>query len=51
MDSLYEDIQELGYSVCKYHAGLHDKDRKEYQDLFIKDKKNIMVQQMPLVWE
>ena len=43
VDSIYEDIKELGYSVCKYHAGLPDKDRKEYQDLFIKDKKNIMV--------
>lgn len=43
VNSIYEDIKELGYSVCRYHAGLSDKDRKEYQDLFIKDKKNIMV--------
>ncbi|PRR82558.1 DNA helicase RecQ [Clostridium vincentii] len=43
VNSIYEDVKALGYSACKYHAGLSDKERKEYQDLFIKDKKNIMV--------
>jgi ATP-dependent DNA helicase RecQ len=43
VDSIYEEILNLGYSVGKYHAGLKDIERKEFQDMFIKDKINIMV--------
>ncbi|MBD7910475.1 MULTISPECIES: DNA helicase RecQ [Clostridium] len=43
VDSIYEEITNLGYQVGKYHAGLKDMERKEFQDMFIKDKINIMI--------
>ncbi|MDS0527385.1 DNA helicase RecQ [Clostridium sp. SHJSY1] len=43
VDSIYDEILNLGYKVGKYHAGLKDIERKEFQDMFIKDKINIMV--------
>ncbi|MBE6049438.1 MAG: DNA helicase RecQ [Clostridium sp.] len=43
VDSVYEELKDLGYSVGKYHAGLKDIERKEFQELFVLDKINIMV--------
>ena len=43
VDSIYEVLRGAGYSVGKYHAGLKDVERKEFQELFVMDKINIMV--------
>ena len=43
VDSLYEILSHEGYSVAKYHAGMDKEDRVESQDLFIKDKREIMI--------
>ena len=42
VDTLYEDLSSLGYSIKPYHAGLSDKERTENQDLFIKDEIQII---------
>ena len=43
VDELCMDLEEDGYSVKPYHAGLEDHIRKKNQDLFIKDDVRIMV--------
>ncbi|KUG26090.1 atp-dependent dna helicase recq [hydrocarbon metagenome] len=43
VDSLYVDLYNAGYSVRPYHAGLSDEERKENQELFIKDDIQIIV--------
>jgi len=43
IDSIYSDLHDDGYAVGKYHAGLSEKERKEFQDDFIFDKIQIMV--------
>ncbi|MBA3037942.1 MAG: DNA helicase RecQ [Desulfobacterium sp.] len=43
VDSLYEVLEDSGYSVRPYHAGLSDKERADNQDLFIKDDVQIIV--------
>lgn len=43
VDLLTEELQQRGYSVLNYHAGLSDVQRSKNQDLFIKDKVRIMV--------
>lgn len=43
VDSLYVDLYNAGYSVRPYHAGLPDEERKENQELFIKDDIQIIV--------
>jgi len=43
VDSLYVDLYNAGYSVKPYHAGLSDEERKENQELFIKDDIQIIV--------
>lgn len=43
VDSLSLDLQEAGYSVRPYHAGLSDKERQKNQELFIKDDVQIIV--------
>ncbi|MGG7175962.1 DNA helicase RecQ [Clostridium paraputrificum] len=43
VDSVYEALLRLGYSVAKYHAGLNDSERRESQEDFINDKVNIIV--------
>jgi ATP-dependent DNA helicase RecQ len=43
VDSICNELSSLGYKVGKYHAGLKDIERKEFQDMFIKDKINIIV--------
>ncbi|MEG0397542.1 MAG: helicase-related protein, partial [Cetobacterium sp.] len=32
-----------GFSVAKYHAGLNEKERKEFQEKFLNDEIRIMV--------
>ena len=36
-------LEQKGYSVTRYHAGLSDLERKENQEDFIYDRKQIMV--------
>lgn len=43
VDELTQKLQDEGYSVLNYHAGLSDKQRTENQNLFIKDKVRIIV--------
>jgi len=43
VDSLHEDLSELGYSTKPYHAGLKDEERSRNQELFIKDEVQIII--------
>ncbi|MCD7777193.1 MAG: RecQ family zinc-binding domain-containing protein, partial [Clostridiales bacterium] len=43
VEQVYEDLYELGISVTKYHEGLTDRERRENQDDFIFDRKNVIV--------
>lgn len=43
VDDLTETLQDLGYSVLNYHAGLTDEVRANNQTLFVKDEVQIMV--------
>ncbi len=43
VDELYEELDERGFSVKPYHAGLSDKDRMRNQEKFIKDDVAIIV--------
>ena len=43
VDSLYDTISNLGYSVSKYHAGLSEKERSKNQEDFVYDRTSIMV--------
>ncbi|OOM73869.1 ATP-dependent DNA helicase RecQ [Clostridium puniceum] len=43
VDNLYEDLDDKGYNVTRYHAGLSENMRKENQDNFIYDRASIMV--------
>ena len=43
VDQMTCELQKLGFSVLNYHAGLSDETRTNNQDLFIKDKVQIMV--------
>lgn len=43
VDSLYEDLLELGHKVSKYHGGMTDSDRAKNQNDFVYDRTNIMV--------
>lgn len=42
-DSIYEKLSAEGYSVTKYHAGLSADERKNNQELFSLDEKQIIV--------
>ena len=42
-DSLYEALKIEGYSVTKYHAGLEAEERKRNQELFINDKREVVI--------
>lgn len=43
VDTVYNELTNLGYSVSKYHAGMSDKDRANNQHDFVFDNTNIMV--------
>lgn len=43
VDGLYEVLRAEKYSVTKYHAGLPRQQRKENQELFINDEREIIV--------
>ncbi len=43
VDDLYQILEEKGFSVKPYHAGLSDEERKQNQELFIKDDVQIIV--------
>ena len=43
VDELYEKLSSKNYSVCKYHAGMSEKDRTKSQDNFLYDRCEIMI--------
>lgn len=43
VEEVWETLQEMGYPVTRYHAGLSDQERGNNQDDFIYDRKPIMV--------
>ncbi len=43
VDSLHNNLSELGYSTKPYHAGLSDEERNKNQELFIKDEVQIII--------
>ncbi|MBU0990235.1 MAG: RecQ family ATP-dependent DNA helicase, partial [Proteobacteria bacterium] len=43
VDDLYQALENRGYSVRPYHAGMSDRDRNRNQELFIRDDVQIMV--------
>ncbi|MEN8434162.1 DNA helicase RecQ [Clostridium septicum] len=43
VDSIYDELNNRGYSIGRYHAGLSDEVRKQNQDDFIHDRVNIIV--------
>ena len=43
VDELTKKLDNLGYSVLKYHAGLSDENRSKNQNLFINDEVQIIV--------
>jgi ATP-dependent DNA helicase RecQ len=43
VESLHEDLSDLGFSTKPYHAGLSDEERNKNQDLFIKDEVQIII--------
>lgn len=43
VDSLYDDLCEIGYKVSKYHGGMSDNQRAKNQDDFVYDRTTIMV--------
>ncbi len=43
VDRLYLSLKKHGYSVKPYHAGLSDQERRENQELFLKDEVQIIV--------
>lgn len=43
VDNLYERLKDAGHSVKPYHAGLPDEERRQNQELFIKDRVQIIV--------
>ena len=43
VDNLYAYLEMKGFSVGKYHAGLSEKERTDFQDKFLKDDVEIMV--------
>lgn len=43
VEAIYESLKRRNYSVVKYHGGLNNEERQHYQELFVKDEKNIMI--------
>jgi ATP-dependent DNA helicase RecQ len=43
VDDLHDDLSYLGFSTKPYHAGMTDEDRNKNQDMFIKDKIQIII--------
>jgi len=43
VDELYKALEDRGFSVRPYHAGMANRDRNKNQELFIKDDVQIMV--------
>ena len=42
-DELYEKLSDEGYSVTKYHAGLSKAERERNQEMFIEDRKEVII--------
>lgn len=43
VDGLYEVLNDIGYSVSRYHGGMKDEDKSSNQEDFLYERKNIMI--------
>ena len=43
VEALYDYLNDLNFSVLKYHAGLSDSEKEYYQNSFFNDDKDIMI--------
>lgn len=43
VEAIYESLKRRNYSVAKYHGGMSNEERKDNQEAFVKDEKNIMI--------
>ena len=43
VETVCENLQDLGYSATRYHAGLEEEERRQNQEDFLYDRKTIMV--------
>lgn len=43
VETVCESLQDLGYAATRYHAGLEERERRNNQEDFLYDRKNIMV--------
>ena len=43
VETVCENLQDQGYAVTRYHAGLEEQERTQNQEDFLYDRKNIMV--------
>ncbi|NFO86808.1 DNA helicase RecQ [Clostridium botulinum] len=43
VDTLYYYLSDLGYSVGKYHGGLKDEEKENFQEGFLYEKFNVMI--------
>lgn len=43
VETVCENLQALGYGATRYHAGLEEEERRQNQEDFLYDRKNIMV--------
>ena len=43
VETVCENLQSLGYSATRYHAGLEEEERRQNQEDFLYDRKSIMV--------
>lgn len=43
VDELYYILNDLGYSVLKYHGGMSEEDKEKSQEAFLDEEKNVMI--------
>lgn len=43
VDIIYNRLDDIGYSVLKYHAGMREEDKEKSQEDFLFERKNVMI--------
>jgi len=43
VEQLYQELKEADFKVAKYHAGLENEEREQYQEAFLYDQVNVIV--------
>ena len=43
VDIIYSRLNDIGYSVLKYHAGMREEDKEKSQEDFLFERKNVMI--------